>query len=133
MAATGGVGHGAPNGQNGTVHAEQQIAMLDPMFDAPAVMYAQAAGDDTRNVAPREVTHQVPSIATLIEKMQSQVAAAIVPQRRFVTLDQSEIQNLISKIDENRYLAMVAEGKLKPFASKIKGSRLELLGCNLLR
>jgi len=115
--ATGGVGHGAPNGQNGTVHAEQQIAILDPMFDAPTVMYAQADRGDAIDVAPREVTHQVPSIATLIQKMQSEVAGAVVLQRRLFILDQSAIQNPKSKIDENRYLAMVAEGKLKPFAS----------------
>ncbi|TMA82907.1 MAG: RHS repeat protein, partial [Deltaproteobacteria bacterium] len=87
------------------------------MFDAPTVMYAQADRGDAIDVAPREVTHQVPSIATLIQKMQSEVAGAVVLQRRLFILDQSAIQNPKSKIDENRYLAMVAEGKLKPFAS----------------
>jgi len=103
IAALGGTGSGAPNGQNGTIHVQQQIAKLSPLDQAP-VMKAEADIDSTVRESVR-------------------LAFVEVPQRRvFMPSNQSAIQNPRSKIQENLYLAMVTEGKLKPFASTLVAS-----------
>ncbi len=42
VTATGGIGSGAPNGQSGTIHTEQQLALLAPTVEQPPVMKAEA-------------------------------------------------------------------------------------------
>ena len=92
----GGAGRNAPNGQNGTIYLEQTFASLSPEFYEAPVMRAEtdkAAGDPVR------------------------LAFADVPQRR--TLDPSILhpRSSILETPANLYLAMLAEGKIKPFAT----------------
>ena len=39
---TAGTGNGAPNGQNGTIHLQQQVAMFTPMLEEAPVLKAEA-------------------------------------------------------------------------------------------
>ena len=84
ISALGGPGKGGqPNGQNGTVQLQQQVAMLSPTLDEAPVMKAEAERDSTIDDSIR-------------------IALADIPQRLvFVPSGQSEIS-------ENRYLAMLS-------------------------
>ncbi|HEV8719169.1 MAG TPA: tandem-95 repeat protein [Candidatus Binatia bacterium] len=103
MTALGGTGSGAPNGQNGTIHVQQQIANLSPLDQAP-VIKAEADINPTIRESVRLAFADVP------------------PRHVFMLSDQSAIQKPKSKIHENLYIAMVAEGNLKPFASMLVSS-----------
>ncbi len=109
ITVSGGTGSGAPNGQSGTTHLQQQIAMLSPSDETPMMMAEANVGLKTEETL--------------------RLALADIPQRRvFVLFAQSEIHNRKSKTDENRYLAMVAEGKLKPFASTVVDGDISDMG-----
>ena len=93
----GGTGSGAPNGQNGTIHLQQQIAMLSPSDETP-VMKAKAEIDPTLGEPVR-------------------IASADIPQRHVFGSPILNPRSSTLETQQNRYLAMVAEGKLKPFAT----------------
>ena len=111
ISALGGLGKGGqPNGQNGTVQLQQQVAMLSPTLDEAPVMKAEAERDSTIDDSIR-------------------IALADIPQRlTFVPSGQSEIS-------ENRYLAMLsssssetsvsANPKSKPVLSFAEGSKIQ--------
>ena len=84
ISALGGPGKGGqPNGQNGTVQLQQQVAMRSPTLDEAPVMKAEAERDTTIDDSIR-------------------IALADIPQRLvFVPSGQSEVS-------ENRYLAMLS-------------------------
>jgi RHS repeat-associated protein len=111
--AAGGSGSGAPNGQNGTVHLQQQVAMLAPTLEDAPVMRASAGNartqDSTRFVAANSFDRLLP-------------ASQDHPQRRLFGPSTLDRQFSILENQRNLYLAMVSEGKLKPFASTLMNS-----------
>jgi RHS repeat-associated protein len=96
VTATGGTG--GPNGQNGTVHIQQQTAMLAPTGEEALIKRASTE------------TELVPDVAIRM------ASTANLAERRL--FDSAILKTQFSKFEnsENLYLAMVAEGKLKPFA-----------------
>src|SRR5262249_39156587 len=55
---TGGTGNGAPNGEAGTIHLQQQVAMFTPMFEQAPVMKADAENSSAGgrvHLAPAEI------------------------------------------------------------------------------
>jgi RHS repeat-associated protein len=122
---TGGTGNGAPNGQNGTIHLQQQIAMLTPIFETDPVMRAEAenstAGDPVRFASvdlpftphPSFSFGLLPDIRVLRSPAMAEVESVDRSQRRIFS-SVSEIQNPKSEIQENRYLAMLTEKEPKP-------------------
>ncbi len=131
ITASGGAGGtpGAFNGQNGTIYFEQTFAMFTPTTEEAPVMKATAddvSGGDAVRLASVEglsgfqtsfQRQTIPDIHALIAQTMSEVVSADRPQRRVFD---SAILNPRSSIVEtpaNLYLAMVADGKLKPFAS----------------
>ncbi len=98
VSALGGTGSGAPNGQNGTVYLEQTFAMFTPTFGEAPVMKAEADIDSTMREAVR-------------------LAFADVPQRRVFDSSILNPRSSIVETPANLYLAMLSDGKLKPFAT----------------
>lgn len=96
VTAAGGQGRpgGGPNGQNGTVHLQQQMAVLAPFEKAP-VMNAEVD-------------------STLGEPVG---LAADLPHRRAFDFSTLHPRSSILESQQNLYLSMVAERKVKPFAS----------------
>jgi RHS repeat-associated protein len=109
----GGTGNGAPNGQNGSIHLQQQIAMLLPMLEEQPVMKAEAenstGGDPVRSASVDSFSElfkpnrnqpqaepRLPDIEALLAKTMADAAAAGRPQRRIFTL-QSEVRKPESK------------------------------------
>ncbi len=132
---TGGTGNGAPNGQNGTIHLQQQIAMLTPSFGEAPVMLALSpvegipeipGGGDAQTasatggccIAAAET--RLKNVSSTILGQLRRAAFADPPQRRiFSPVFQPETRDARRETTEyaNLYLAMVADGKAKPYVS----------------
>jgi len=100
VTAFGGIGaNGRPNGQNGTVFTQQQtfIGLAPKEYHEP-VMKAEAHLDSTFGEPVR-------------------LAFADVPQRRVFDSSILKPRSSIVETPANLYLAMLSDGKLKPFAS----------------
>ena len=105
--ATAVGGAGSPNGQNGTVHIQQQSAMLLPSDEQMPVMRADIENDPSSNDPIR---------LTLADSIRMTNHVDIATRR----LSDPSIVNrqpAILKTQQNLYNAMVTEGKIKPFAS----------------
>ncbi len=125
--AQGGVSTHGTNGGTGTIHIAQQIAKLSPTFgDAVPVMTAQgnirrergpvsavASGMERASATPSSGNFVLSS--TAVQKL---IGATDLQQRKVVAADALAVREPSSDRQyTNRYLALVAEGKLKPFAT----------------
>jgi RHS repeat-associated protein len=109
VTAAGGLGAGSPNGQDGTVHIEQQIAMLAPTLQEAPVMIAENSVDGKAN-AEIDSSANEPVRVTLAD----------IPQRRVfdpTVLIRQTLDARPETPERNLYLALLSEGKLKPFAT----------------
>jgi hypothetical protein len=102
----GGTGSGAPNGQNGTIHLQQQIAMLTP-FDKAPVMKAEADINSTLGEPIR-------------------LAFANVPQRR--AFDSSILHPRSSIVDRRNSGEFISR-----HGSRRKTQALRVNGCHVSR
>ncbi|MCZ6624836.1 MAG: hypothetical protein O7B35_11505, partial [Deltaproteobacteria bacterium] len=129
VAAPGGVGNGAPNGQDGTVFLQQQtfMGLLLPDIEAPIMkaetdsgftvdepirlasllpVAARLSSAKSSRILPS--ARQIPDLKELIAKLQAEMPRLDRPQRRIFTYN-SAIPNPKSAIEENRYLALASE------------------------
>ncbi|MPZ77339.1 MAG: PKD domain-containing protein, partial [Deltaproteobacteria bacterium] len=111
--AQGGVSTHGTNGGAGTVHIEQQIAMLVPTLEDAPVMRARGGTDGTEGNLRFAAADLFDSLSP---------ASQHLAQRRLFDPSILDHQFSILKNEGNLYLAMVSEGKLKPFASTVTQS-----------
>jgi len=134
---------GGANGQNGTIYLEQTFAMLTPTFEEAPVMLAlspvegKAGADDVSSGDPvRLVTLEglsasqtsfqrqtIPDIHAMIANAMHESASGDRPQRRLFDSSILNPRSLIVETPANLYLAIVANGKLKPFATTATASQ----------
>jgi hypothetical protein len=103
-------GSGGPAGQNGTVHVQQQIAMLVPTGEEVPVMRADVERGTSTSDPIRAAN--VSSLGKLSSDNDDRSQL-----RMFYPDSVLSTQRSVVREHSNLYLAMVAEGKLKPFAS----------------
>jgi RHS repeat-associated protein len=106
ISALGGLGKGGlPNGQNGTVQLQQQIAMLGPTLDETPVMKAEGAPDSL---------------------MAINSAAERVQRSSYVPIPKPETRDARLETEHhNFYLAMISEKKLSPVALRLTPEDLD--------
>jgi RHS repeat-associated protein len=105
-------GSGGPAGQSGTVHIQQQIAMQVPRGEEAPVMRADVERKTSTSDPIRSAN--VGSFRKLSPDNGDR------PQLRVFSPDAVlSTQHSVLREHSNLYLAMVAEGKLKPFATTV--------------
>ena len=127
ITVNGGIGSGAPNGQSGTIHLQQQIAKLSPTFgDAMPVMTAQGSLRGIRRTVSPVVSGMEQANASLSSgntvigstAVQTPTADTDLQQRKVFSSDALAVTDPASDRQyANLYLAMIAAGKLQPFAT----------------
>ena len=113
---TGGTVNGAPNGQDGTIYLQQQLAMIEPVLELSPVQIAETWSSNKIGNSLAANVSRFRDLETLLERRRAEIAAQELTQRQ-VFSGESKIQHRKFRIAENRYVAEVAEGKLKAFAS----------------
>jgi RHS repeat-associated protein len=111
VSAVGGTGgpSGGVGGQNGTVHLQQQVAMLVPIGEEVPVMRASIGTEPSQNDPVR---------LALADSRQELLHASLdFSDRRLFDISILNPRSAILETQQNLYLAMLAEGKIKPFAS----------------
>ena len=86
--ATAGTGNGAPNGQNGTIHLQQQVAMFTPMLEEAPVLKAEV-----ENATGGPVRLASAEIQSAKSEIQENLYLAMRPLLRLLKLSSLTMQN----------------------------------------
>jgi len=117
LTVLGGAGAGGfSSGQNGTIHTQQQIAMVPPIQQAPVMLVVSPVEDNARASFDGSVNDRDPFRLELadIPRHNAFDSTALIERTGDSRSKTSE---------QNRYLTRVVEGKLKPFPTTAAGSR----------
>ncbi|MGH8543568.1 MAG: hypothetical protein ACREX3_08045, partial [Gammaproteobacteria bacterium] len=110
---------GGTNGQNGTIHLQQQVALLPPALEEAPLMKAETVPDSLRresigstdsfeSTGAASARSMVPDIKALLAEIKAEVAIADRPQQRIFSASVFETRDFkLETLTENRVASLL--------------------------